>query len=146
METSGLLCTSDGISCRLGSVCVISFFRGNLPSEPYWPEKCLWEGKGPPSSTPNKMHTKASCKNVAFLFHGFSPVQWGAEPSSAWPVLFCLAHVLCYDSMIWFFSLLFLAARVLQSVSSVCAKEYLMCNSILKEDLNKNPSCRILTL
>lgn len=106
MEISGLWCSSDGISCRLGRVRVMSFFKVYLlfPSKHLTctdPEKCLWEGKGCLQSTPKEIHTKASCKNGAFLFQGFSPVQWGAEPSSAWPVLFCLGALFCYDSMIW---------------------------------------------
>lgn len=66
------------------------------------PERCLWEGKGPPSSTPKEMHTKASCKNVAFLFQGFSPVQWRAEPSSPWPVLLSSCVGLWFHDLISF--------------------------------------------
>lgn len=50
-------------------------------------------------STAKEIHTKASCKNVAFLFQGFSPVQWGAEPNSAWPV-YCYVFIL-----LWFHDL-----------------------------------------
>lgn len=107
VEIPGLWCASDGISCRLGSVCVISFFRVYLlfPSKHLTctdPEKCLWEGKGLPSSTPKEIHTKASCKSVVSLVKGFSPVQWGAEPSSLWPVLISCCVLLWFHDLIFF--------------------------------------------
>lgn len=41
-------------------------------------------------------------KNVAFLFQGFYPVQWGAEPTSLWPVLLSCCVLLWFHDLICF--------------------------------------------
>jgi len=113
VETSGLWCASDRISCMLGSVHVMSLFRACLLFRSQHlmcadPKSCLWDGKGLSSKSLSKeVHKKSSsCKKVAFLFETLSSLQWGrgAKPSPARPVLFCLAAIssLSFHDLIFF--------------------------------------------
>lgn len=106
VETWGLWCVSDGISCMLGSVHVMSLFRVCLlfPRKHLTctdPENCLWEGKGLSSKCLSKeMHKKSSsCKNVAFLFEAVR------KRSKTQLCMACSFFLSCYSSL-WFHDLI----------------------------------------